>query len=621
MIKAMNGGEMSANLFNSLGMARAQQGDLSGALQAYHQAVKLDPNLKEAYVNIGIIEKESGNIERAIEAFTLCIQLDADYLQALLCYANFHYSMGSYADAAVWFSRHMKATHSIESQSARMAALSAQAMGKYRDALRLFTVAIQTDALGGVASCQLELLFFYWAHLKVPFSHLFIDRSVHPSIKDAWCKGLPWTAPSRDTRVTDLVPSLKAKEIILMAEPSDNSIIWPEYVTVGKIEFVRFADKFGESIQLNSVGFLRNSRQHRMFGLAVVHMASALQSTIFLTSEEFHAVDSTRKFIEWRQFFDIAVKWRQISEPNDPVWWIDGFPTKSFADGFGLETPIFSGQLKVIRYFSYFEKSFSTLKSYLLHPFAKSVDPMSCLYSADGIERPVVTQMQAGYYNTSGAFRLLSESAKEAVKAAQSVEDLWQAVGEDFYVITLCCGHRNSALMMEGTRLTLLRTEPDGFKFCIRTPGTPRRWSQFDEEFDCLFESLRSSLIEIQSSGLNETNTVRIVDLALTVFYYWVVFAPLSRGSAACAYAALHSILLSVGLVIPTKLPHNIQLDWEAILAHDSAAFIEYFKSLSLPIIALCDSDNLGSISFSNILRMFSDEDLEFMFHLLTAKV
>lgn len=25
----------------------------------------------------------------------------------------------------------------------------------------------------------------------------------------------------------------------------------------------------------------------------------------------------------FRDFFDIAVKWRQISEPNDPVWWID----------------------------------------------------------------------------------------------------------------------------------------------------------------------------------------------------------------------------------------------------------------------------------------------------------
>jgi hypothetical protein len=38
--------------------------------------------------------------------------------------------------------------------------------------------------------------------------------------------------------------------------------------------------------------------------------------------------------------FDIIVRWRQVSEPGDPVWWIDRFPTEAFEDGFGLQTPI-----------------------------------------------------------------------------------------------------------------------------------------------------------------------------------------------------------------------------------------------------------------------------------------
>lgn len=29
---------------------------------------------------------------------------------------------------------------------------------------------------------------------------------------------------------------------------------------------------------------------------------------------------------------------------------------QSFADGFGLQTPLVNGQLKVIRYYSYFER-------------------------------------------------------------------------------------------------------------------------------------------------------------------------------------------------------------------------------------------------------------------------
>ena len=31
---------------------------------------------------------------------------------------------------------------------------------------------------------------------------------------------------------------------------------------------------------------------------------------------------SSSHIFGWRDFFDIAVKWRQVSEPNDPVWWI-----------------------------------------------------------------------------------------------------------------------------------------------------------------------------------------------------------------------------------------------------------------------------------------------------------
>ena len=34
---------------------------------------------------------------------------------------------------------------------------------------------------------------------------------------------------------------------------------------------------------------------------------------------------------------------------------------------------------------------------------------------------------------------------------------------------------------------------------------------------------------------------------ALEIFYFWVNFAPLTRGTAACGYAALLSIMLSRG--------------------------------------------------------------------------
>ena len=34
----------------------------------------------------------------------------------------------------------------------------------------------------------------------------------------------------------------------------------------------------------------------------------------------------------WRDAFDVAIKWRQLSEPNDPVLWIDRLAPEAFAE-------------------------------------------------------------------------------------------------------------------------------------------------------------------------------------------------------------------------------------------------------------------------------------------------
>ena len=55
----------------------------------------------------------------------------------------------------------------------------------------------------------------------------------------------------------------------------------------------------------------------------------------------------------------------QVSEPNDPVWWIDRLPKAAFEEGFGLQTPIVNGQLKAVRYYCYFPQAFARMKKLL----------------------------------------------------------------------------------------------------------------------------------------------------------------------------------------------------------------------------------------------------------------
>ena len=46
---------------------------------------------------------------------------------------------------------------------------------------------------------------------------------------------------------------------------------------------------------------------------------------------------------------------------------------------------------------------------------------------------------------------------------------------------------------------------------------------------------------------------------ALEVFYFWVNFAPLTRGTAACGYAALLSVMLSKGWMFAEGLSLTLE--------------------------------------------------------------
>lgn len=138
-------------------------------------------------------------------------------------------------------------------------------------------------------------------------------------------------------------------------------------------------------------------------------------------------------------------------------------------------------------------------------------------------------------------------------------------------------------------------------QFTIRTPGTPARWAQYEQEFAALFAEL-DALVDAHGCPLPPPATSAAVggsssagagcagagagaawpaeacerglDLALAVFFYWVNFGPLSRGTAATGYTLLHALLAALGWAVELPwLPPQRQLDWEAILRPSPAAF------------------------------------------------
>jgi DNA-directed RNA polymerase subunit M/transcription elongation factor TFIIS len=123
---------------------------------------------------------------------------------------------------------------------------------------------------------------------------------------------------------------------------------------------------------------------------------------------------------------------------------------------------------------------------------------------------------------------------------------------------------------IEGTRLTLVEHEPNGHEFTIRMPGLPMRYLQYHDLLKQQFEKVRSIVYKKEKKEeketidnvigrANEENKVEIIESCLLVFYYWVSWAPLTRGSAATGYVFLYSLLLACGLTVQTSPPKNVQ--------------------------------------------------------------
>ena len=106
-----------------------------------------------------------------------------------------------------------------------------------------------------------------------------------------------------------------------------------------------------------------------------------------------------------------------------------------------------------------------------------------------------------------------------------------------------------------------------GFEFTIRTPSKPSRWQSFEKECDFCFRRSEDALLSINNMtdvgiGAGQSDE-ELLKRGLELFYWWVVFAPLSRGTAACGYAALQAVVISGGKMIMKKIPKGKQLDWE----------------------------------------------------------
>jgi hypothetical protein len=253
--------------------------------------------------------------------------------------------------------------------------------------------------------------------------------------------------------------------------------------------------------------------------------------------------------------YDIPVRWRQYSEPNDPVWWVDLLSPEQFEEGFGSHTPMITGQTHVIRYYPMFERAFAIMKDLM---------PSQCSLDSDGVN---------------------------AVRESKSCKDLYNIMCKDFYVCTPCHSTARPGKTMEGTRITVQLAPPEGYEYSIRTPGTPGRWAEYDIEMAHAWELLADAVCR------PDRDMEKISDLILAITFYWYNFMPLTRGSAAVGFTTMLGLFLSVDIDITAAIKEGHQPDWEAILRPTPQDFVSTIKPWLYPSRKQRNIDNLPRLS------------------------
>eukprot|EP00026_Physarum_polycephalum_P002160 Phypoly_transcript_02165.p1 GENE.Phypoly_transcript_02165~~Phypoly_transcript_02165.p1 ORF type:complete len:924 (+),score=154.83 Phypoly_transcript_02165:113-2884(+) len=506
---------------NALGMAHE-------AIEAHARAIGIDPQFKEAWANMAQASRDLGMHEKAAQLFDKSLEIDPRYTHSFHLRGLLRFGVGEHKRAlddlniAVQLAPNNK-------DFRHMRAVAAQGLGLLTKAATDYSI-LFSGKPDHVAWYQYEVTLFVHHKLDKDLSSFNIDKEMDPYFKEGWCKRNHPATLSKYKSQPPLNP--KIPDVSPVAPSPDEKILIQE------------AGILGALLQYHAEGYLPNKRQQRAAGLAIIEIAQRLRNGIWKKTKKNSDLapgppsslsKSDHKF-GWRDLYDIAVKWRQYSEPNDPVWWVDLLSPEQFAEGFGSHTPMITGQTHVIRYYPMFERSFAIMKRLI---------PDQCN---------------------------ISEDAKREVEEAKECKDLHDIIRKDFYVVTPCHSTARPGSIMEGTRLTIQLSNPEGYEYSIRTPGTPPRWAEYNQEMTYVWE-----LLTAEATNPNP-DMEKVVEQILTLTFYWYNFMPLSRGTAAVGYMTMVAMFLAMGYQITAPIPENLQPDWEAILRPTPADFIQVIK-------------------------------------------
>ena len=519
----------STAVFNLLGTSLAAMGRCAESIRAYEQTLKLDPSLKEVYINLGQAHRDLGQVHEAEVYFSRAVDMQRGFVHSHYRRALLRHVAGRTAMAIEDLVEVVR-IEPAHMEARALLAISYAACNDFGRAAQAFEQLLERDPQHP-AYHQYVFTLILCCELDAPRSVRRICSLVPAEVKLGMCKQLPAATAAAASKAS-LAEIKKSLGTSARASVGDTR---SEDVT----SLLLAARPFGTCMQVRLAGFVENLRLQRAAGLAVLDVAQQLR---LLWAR---GVDKSKTF-GWRSAYDVAVCWRQLGEPNDNVWWIDGMPRRDFEEGFGSHTPILKGQHETVRYYPHHPRVFSAMKALAAQQW------------------------------------LLDDEHKAELVRAKDCLDIRRLRGRDDYVVSPCSGFVSGQL--EGTRLTVQDRPPEGVEVSIRTPLTPSRWSSYHLEMQAAWEHVCDLAVPLLAARGDGPPDDAFVNAVLRITFFWYNFMPLTRGSAAVGWTFLMALLLACGFEVNSPAPDGISLDWEAILTPSPHDFIAATRTWLLPI-------------------------------------
>ncbi|XP_023096190.2 tetratricopeptide repeat protein 13 isoform X6 [Prionailurus viverrinus] len=527
------------------GLTFFHRGLLKEAIESFKEALKQKVDFIDAYKSLGQAYRELGNFEAATESFQKALLLNQNHVQTLQLRGMMLYHHGSLQEALKNFKRCLQ-LEPYNEVCQYMKGLSHVAMGQFYEGIKAQTKVMLNDPLPGQKASPEYLKVKYLreysrylhAHLDTPLTEYNIDVDLPGSFKDHWAKNLPFLIEDYEEQ-----PGLQPHIKDVLHQNFEG--YKPEVQ-----ELICVADRLGSLMQYETPGFLPNKRIHRAMGLAALEVMQAVQRT--WTNSKVRMNGKTR-LMQWRDMFDIAVKWRRIADPDQPVLWLDQMPARSLSRGFNNHINLIRGQVINMRYLEYFEKILHFIKDRIL--------------------------VYHGANNPKGLLEV-----REALEKVHKVEDLLPIMKfntktkDGFTVNTKVPSLKDQGKEYDGFTITITGDKVGNILFSVETQTTEERTQLYHAEIDALYKDLTAKgKVLILSSEFGEADAV--CNLILSLVYYFYNLMPLSRGSSVIAYSVIVGALMASGKEVTGKIPKGKLVDFEAMTAPGSEAFSKIAKS------------------------------------------